>query len=130
MTDKIENTVSKIDEISQNDQLIENPAMLNSKINKDNHVSQTKQSSDQLDFLLDIPLEVTVELGRTKMLIHDLLKLGHGSIIQLSKLSGEPLEIFANQKLIARGEVVSVDDCYGIRLTEILSPQERIEKLK
>lgn len=83
-----------------------------------------------LDFILDIPLQITVELGRTNMLIHDLLKLGQGSVIELHKATGETLEIMANQKLIARGEVVSVNENYGIRLTEIVSPMERIKKLK
>ena len=83
-----------------------------------------------LDFLLDIPLQITVELGRTSMLIHDLLKLGQGSVIELPKPTGETLEIMANQKLIARGEVVSVNDNYGIRLTEIVSPMERVKRLK
>ncbi len=83
-----------------------------------------------IDFILDIPLQVTVELGRTSMLINDMLKLGQGSVIELHKTTGETLEIMANQKLIARGEVVSVNDNYGIRLTEIVSPMERIKKLK
>lgn len=83
-----------------------------------------------MDFLLDIPLEISVELGRTKMLINELLKLGQGSVIELSKLAGETLEILANQKLVARGEVVVVNEKYGIRLTEIMSPIERIERLK
>ncbi len=85
---------------------------------------------EDLDFILDIPLQITVELGRTSMLINDLLKLGQGSVIELHKATGETLEIMANQKLIARGEVVSVNDHYGIRLTEIVSPMERIKKLK
>ena len=83
-----------------------------------------------LDFILDIPLQITVELGRTSMLIHDLLKLGQGSVIELPKPTGETLEIMANQKLIARGEVVSVNDNYGIRLSEIVSPMERVKRLK
>ncbi len=83
-----------------------------------------------MDFLLDIPLEISVELGRTKILINELLKLGQGSVIELSKLAGETLEILANRKLIARGEVVVVNEKYGIRLTEIISPVERIERLK
>ncbi len=91
--------------------------------------SNTK-SPVNMDFLLDIPLEISVELGRTKMLINELLKLGQGSVIELSKLAGETLEILANQKLVARGEVVVVNEKYGIRLTEIMSPIERIERLK
>ena len=83
-----------------------------------------------MDFILDIPLQITVELGRTSMLIHQLLKLGQGSVIELPKTTGETLEIMANQKLIARGEVVAVNDNYGIRLTEIVSPMERIKRLK
>jgi flagellar motor switch protein FliN/FliY len=83
-----------------------------------------------MEFLLDIPLEISVELGRTKMLINELLKLGQGSVLELSKLAGETLEILANRKLIARGEVVVVNEKYGIRLTEIISPSERIERLK
>ena len=83
-----------------------------------------------LDFVLDIPMTLTVELGRSQMLISELLKLGRGSVIELAKLSGEPLDILANQRLIARGEVVVVNEKYGIRITEIISPAERVEKLR
>jgi flagellar motor switch protein FliN/FliY len=88
------------------------------------------ESSINLDFILDIPIEVTVELGRSKMLVNELLRLGQGSVVELSKLAGETLEILANQKLIARGEVVVVNDKYGVRLTEVISPMERVERLK
>lgn len=88
------------------------------------------QTPGNIDFILDIPLEITVELGRSKMLINELLKLGQGSVITLSKLAGETLEILANRKLIARGEVVVINEKYGVRLTEIISPMERIESLK
>jgi flagellar motor switch protein FliN/FliY len=88
------------------------------------------ESPVNMEFLLDIPLEVTVELGRTKMLINDMLKLGQGSVIELSKFAGESLEILANQKPIARGEVVVVNEKYGVRLTEVISPMERIEGLR
>ena len=88
------------------------------------------QLAGNMDFLLDIPLEISVELGRTKILINELLKLGQGSVIELSKLAGETLEILANQKLVARGEVVVVNEKYGVRLTEIISPIERIERLQ
>ena len=87
-------------------------------------------SSVNMEFLLDISLDVTVELGRAKMLINDMLKLGQGSVIELSKLAGESLDILANQKPIARGEVVVVNDKYGVRLTEVISPTERVERLK
>ena len=75
-------------------------------------------------------LEITVELGRTKMLINDMLKLGQGSVIELTKLAGESLEILANQKPIARGEVVVVNEKYGVRLTEVISPMERVKRLR
>lgn len=84
----------------------------------------------EIDFLLDIPLEITVELGRTKMLIKDLLQLGQGSVVELDKLAGEPMEILINSKLVARGEVVVVNEKFGIRLTDILSPSERLKQLK
>lgn len=88
------------------------------------------QRPANLDFILDIPLEISVELGRTKMLVHDLLKLGQGSVIELTKTAGETLEIMANSRLIAKGDVVVINDKYGIRLTEVISPVERLEKLK
>lgn len=83
-----------------------------------------------LDFILDIPLKVTVELGRAKMAIREILQLAQGSVIELSKFAGEPLEVLVNDKLIARGEVVVVNEKFGIRLTDIVSPVERIEQLK
>jgi flagellar motor switch protein FliN/FliY len=86
--------------------------------------------SANLDFILDIPLEITVQLGRTKMMIHNLLKLGQGSVIELSKPAGDTLEILANNRLIAKGDVVVLNDKYGIRLTEVISTVERLEKLK
>jgi len=83
-----------------------------------------------LDFILDIPLSLSVELGRSRMLISELLQLGQGSVVELSKLAGEPMDVFVNQRLIARGEVVVVNEKFGVRLTEIISPSERINKLK
>ena len=82
-----------------------------------------------MELLLDIPLEISAELGRTRMIINDLLQLGQGSVIELNKLAGEPLEILVNHKLIARGEVVVVNEKFGIRLTDIISPLERIKQL-
>jgi len=89
----------------------------------------SKINPNNLDFILDIPLEVTVELGRSRMLINDLLQLGLGSIIELRKLAGEPLEVLINGRLIAKGEVVVLNDKFGIRLTDVISPTERIEQL-
>jgi flagellar motor switch protein FliN/FliY len=83
----------------------------------------------ELDFLLDIPLEVSVELGKTCMIINDLLQLGQGSVIELNKLAGEPLEILVNSKLIARGEVVVINEKFGVRITDIISPIERVKQL-
>lgn len=83
-----------------------------------------------LKMILDIPLRVTVELGRTKMSVRDLINLGQGAVIELSKLAGEPLEVFVNDKLIARGEAVVVNEKFGVRLTDIISTQERVEQLK
>jgi flagellar motor switch protein FliN/FliY len=82
-----------------------------------------------LDLILDIPLTVTVELGRSKMLINDLLQLGQGSVVELTKMVGEPLEVLVNQKLVARGEVVVVNEKFGVRLTDIISPMERVQSL-
>jgi len=86
-------------------------------------------SASNLDFILDIPLEVSVELGRTKMLISDLLQLAQGSVVELTKLADEPLEILVNQKLVARGEVVVVNEKFGVRLTDIMSPADRVKQL-
>jgi len=83
----------------------------------------------ELDFILDIPLEISVEIGRTKMLIRDLLKLNQGAIIELEKFAGEPVEVFVNGKLMAKGEVVVVNDRFGVRITEIISTQDRIKRL-
>lgn len=83
----------------------------------------------KLDMILDIPLKVSVELGRTRLMVNDLLQLGQGSVIELTKLAGDPLEVLVNDKLVARGEVVVVNEKFGIRLTDIVSPLERIEKL-
>lgn len=82
-----------------------------------------------LDFILDIPLQVTVELGRTKLLVKDILQLNQGAVVELSKLAGEPLDIFVNSKLIARGEAVVVNEKFGVRLVDIVTPNERVEKI-
>ncbi|GGB56505.1 flagellar motor switch phosphatase FliY [Fictibacillus barbaricus] len=92
----------------------------------ESHQSDTKN----LDMLLDIPLQVTVELGRTKKTIKDILEMSQGSIVELDKLAGEPVDIFVNQKMIAKGEVVVIDENFGVRVTEILSQRDRLEKLK
>ncbi len=83
----------------------------------------------ELDFILDLPLEVSVEIGRTKMQIKDLLKLTQGSIIELDRIAGEPVDIYVNGKLMAKGEVVVVNDRFGVRVTEIISAQDRVKRL-
>ena len=83
-----------------------------------------------LNMLLDIPLQVTVELGRTKRIVKDILELSHGSILELDKLAGEPVDILINSKLIAKGEVVVIDENFGVRVTDILSAAERLSKLR
>ncbi|RDB42761.1 flagellar motor switch protein FliN [Halomonas sp. DQ26W] len=82
-----------------------------------------------LEMIMDIPVKLTVELGRTKLTIKQLLELAQGSVIELDGLAGEPMDILINGYLIAQGEVVVVDDKYGIRITEIITPSERVQKL-
>ncbi len=88
-----------------------------------------KKEKYDIDFVLDIPLDVSVELGRVTMPVNDLLQLGPGSIIELAKLVGEPLHIYINNKMIAKGEVVVMDEKFGIRVTDISSPTERVKSL-
>jgi flagellar motor switch protein FliN/FliY len=94
-------------------------------------IDQKDDSRDKnnLDLILDIPLQLTVELGRTKVLVKDLLQLNQGSVLELGKLAGELLDVFVNSKLVARGEAVVVNEKFGVRLVDIISPAERVEKL-
>lgn len=82
-----------------------------------------------IDLIMDVPVQLTVELGRTRLTIKNLLQLGQGSVVELDGLAGEPMDIFVNGYLIAQGEVVVVEDRYGIRLTDIITPSERINRL-
>ncbi len=84
----------------------------------------------RLDLLLDVPLDLSVELGRARMSIQDLLNLSPGSVIELDKIAGEALDILINGRLVARGEAVVVNDKFGIRISEIVSPSERIARLR
>ncbi|MDO8651612.1 MAG: flagellar motor switch protein FliN [Undibacterium sp.] len=90
--------------------------------------TQTETHND-IDFILDIPVQLTVELGRTKIAIKNLLQLAQGSVVELDGLAGEPMDVLVNGCLIAQGEVVVVNDKFGIRLTDIITPAERIRKL-
>jgi len=92
--------------------------------------AESKPRSNNLDLILDIPLKVSVELGRARMLVSDLLNLGQGSVIELNKLAGESMEVLVNDRLVAKGEAVVVNEKFGIRLTEIISQSERVEQLK
>lgn len=88
-------------------------------------------SSDvNLDVVLDIPVSISMEIGRTKISIRNLLQLNQGSVVELDRLAGEPMDVLVNGTLIARGEVVVVNEKFGIRLTDIISPAERVKKLR
>lgn len=96
--------------------------------------SQTWQEDNEngyqhLELILDVPLHVSAELGRSKVMIKELLQLREGSIIELDKLAGEPLDVYVNSRLIARAEAVIVNEKVGLRLTDVVSPSERLEKL-
>ncbi|MDR5172589.1 flagellar motor switch protein FliN [Methylobacillus sp. Pita2] len=87
------------------------------------------ETQNDIDFILDIPVQLTVELGRTKIAIKNLLQLAQGSVVELDGLAGEPMDVLVNGCLIAQGEVVVVNDKFGIRLTDIITPAERIRKI-
>ncbi len=87
-------------------------------------------SEINLDVILDVPVTVSMEVGNTKISIRNLLQLNQGSVIELDRLAGEPMDVLVNKTLIARGEVVVVNDKFGLRLTDIISPAERVKKLK
>ncbi len=82
-----------------------------------------------LEFLYDVPLQISVEVGRSRILLRDLLKMGEGYVIELDKLAGDPLDLYVNSRLIARGEAVMVGDKFGIKLTEVVSTADRVENL-
>ena len=89
----------------------------------------TSQLARELEFLYDVPLQVSVEVGRARILLKDLLQMGEGYVVELDKLAGEPLDLYVNSRLIARGEAVKVGDKFGIKLTEVVSQSDRIENL-
>ena len=90
--------------------------------------SQKNEEYD-MDLILDLPLDVSVELGKVKIPVNELLQLGRGSILELTKPVGEPLDIYVNNKLIAKGEVVILDDKFGIRVADIINPVDRVKSL-
>lgn len=105
------------------------PAPASNAIFKEFTGHSTTETHNDIDFILDIPVQLTVELGRTKIAIKNLLQLAQGSVVELAGMAGEPMDILINGCLIAQGEVVVVNDKFGIRVTDIISPAERIRKL-
>ena len=91
--------------------------------------NKLNDTQNDIDFILDIPVQLTVELGRTKIAIKNLLQLAQGSVVELDGMAGEPMDVLVNGCLIAQGEVVVVNDKFGIRLTDIITPSERIRKI-
>ena len=112
------------EEISTSSQIV-NPASFKEFAGK----GANGETQNDIDFILDIPVQLTVELGRTKIAIKNLLQLAQGSIVELDGLAGEPMNVLVNGCLIAQGEVVVVNDKFGIRLTDVITPAERIRKL-
>ncbi|AKU93015.1 flagellar motor switch protein FliN [Vulgatibacter incomptus] len=96
----------------------------------DSDLLEHETPSRRLELLLDVPLEITVELGRSRMTIQELLGLGPGSVVELDKVAGEPLDILVNGRLLARGEAVVVNEKFGARITDIVSPSERLARLR
>ena len=92
--------------------------------------SDEVNNEDKMDMILDIPVTVSVEIGRTKMTIRNLLHLTQGSIVELDRLAGEPLDVLVNGTLVAHGEVVVINDKFGVRITDIVSKSERIKRLR
>ena len=126
-SDGVEPSTEKPEEVTEDagDETVATP--VNASENPDD--PEENEGGRDLDFILDIPLKISVELGRTQMLVNDLLRLGQGSIVELSKLADEPMDVYVNRKLFARGEVVVVNEKFGIRLTDIISPAERVKSL-
>lgn len=124
--DSLENLADKLAAEAEAMQVAEKPA----EAGAGSGSTGSSAKDRNLGLILDIPLRVTVELGRTKMPVSELLNLTQGSVVELSKLAGEPMEVLVNDKLIAKGEAVVVNEKFGVRLTDIISPTERVESLK
>jgi len=105
------------------------PAPQKANIFQNLNPDNVQPAANNLDLILDIPVHLTVELGRTKIAIRNLLQLAQGSVVELDGLAGEPMDVLVNGCLIAQGEVVVVNDKFGIRLTDIISPAERLRRL-
>lgn len=127
-----DNTISSGDDMTNADDLwgeamSEQLSAGNGRVNT--RETALKNFAEDLDLILDIPVKMTVELGRTKMTIKELLRLSQGSVVSLEGLAGEPLDILINDFLIAQGEVVVISDKFGVRITDIITPSERMHRL-
>ncbi|NIF21770.1 MULTISPECIES: flagellar motor switch protein FliN [Pantoea] len=114
---------------AMNEQAATAPAASRDGVFKSFESNDLASSFQDIDLIMDIPVKLTVELGRTKMTIKELLRLTQGSVVALDGLAGEPLDILINGYLIAQGEVVVVNDKYGVRITDIITPSERMRRL-
>ena len=131
MNDETENVESEEDPWSEamNEQAEGETAAAGFENLQDDAVD-TNDDELNLEVILDVPVDISMEIGRTKISIRNLMKLNQGSVIELDRLAGEPMDVLVNGTLIAHGEVVVVNDKFGIRLTDVISPVERIKKLK
>lgn len=116
--------------VTNKEQVNQNPKIQTAQFADFDLQKSVKNLDPNLEILMDIPLQITVELGRTRKMIKEILELAQGSIIELDKLAGEPVDILANNKLIAKGEVVVIDENFGVRVTDIISQSDRIRKLQ
>ena len=107
----------------------ETAELLREEISRPPRRSGQNLDGRELEFLFDVPLQVSVEVGRARILLKDLLQMGEGYVVELDKIAGEPLDLYVNSRLIARGEAVRVGEKFGIKLTEVVSPSDRVEKL-
>lgn len=112
-----------------NDEGMETETAADAQLSTSATPSAKNQAARGLEFLYDVPLQISVEVGRSKILLKDLLKMGEGYVIELDKLAGDPLDLYVNSRLIAKGEAVMVGDKFGIRLTDVVSPSDRVEQL-
>jgi flagellar motor switch protein FliN/FliY len=133
MDEKKEETAKEVDEQKEEEttqEAVEQKENIQQPELTDLEDENKGMSARDIEFLLDIPVDISVELGTKKMLIKDLLQLGNGSVVELEKLAGEPMDIYANNRLIARGEAVVVNEKFAVRLTDVISPTDRLSQLK
>lgn len=117
-------------EEQQSDVVVEEAVVPAGFDNLNEDSDQSFNTDESMEMILDIPVTLSVEIGRTKLNISNLLKLNQGSVVELDRLAGEPMDVIVNGTLVAHGEIVVVNEKFGIRLTDIISPSERVKKLK